>query len=435
LKGEPVTERSSAESIDFALLDEASKRLLGYYVHRKFRSYLSSITAGLHRQYQNGLSEGLTRPTPRGRATLFDFGALDYDVLVALVGVYMYVLSCHKSANWRLLHRSGAKRVLYLRGYDFEAAFATGGSVAAGISTIDTTGFTLKLPSLLERQLFKVLSPKEIDTETVTSERYYEDFDAMIQWINQRPAAVVLNALHWKRGVLQLIPRMDHYIVYVSSLTGSALWELEQLRTEQYRNQVTVVFDEEAIEKKASQMDLQQALAGRLGETIWSKRGVPPSLTAAKVREGLAEVFTVMKPDEFEANIEDVKRRVDHSRSELSPEERETWLDFEFYPAVPDNDLERLQETSRDLAALVDAGQTGPIDCLPLHFTQIQLRIYLTLLLGDHAATGRALAAYAAVVQGVSDHLGPKGGWADALPDQDRPQLLTTLANHRAFSE
>ena len=148
-----------------------------------------------------------------------------------------------------------------------------------------------------------------------------------------------------------------------------------------------------------------------------------------------AEVFTVMKPDEFEANIEDVKRRVDHSRSELSPGERETWLDFGFYPAVPDNDLERLQETSRELAALVDAGQTGPIDCLPLYFAQIQLGIYLTLLLGDHAGTGRALTAYAAVVQGVSDHVGSTGEWADALTDEDRPQLLTTLAKHRGFSE
>ena len=41
--------------------------------------------------------------------------------------------------------------------------------MAAGLSTMDTEGFTLKLPSLLERRLFKVLSPKEVDWETVSA--------------------------------------------------------------------------------------------------------------------------------------------------------------------------------------------------------------------------------------------------------------------------
>ena len=193
---------------------------------------------------------------------------------------------------------------------------------------------------------------------------------------------------------------------------------------------MTVVFDEEAIGKKASQLALQQAMSGRLGKTIWSKQGGPPSLTAAQVRADLAEVFTVMSPDEFEANIED-----DHSSSELKPGQRETWLDFEFYPAVEGGDLGRLHEMSQALAKLVEAGQTGPIDCLPLYVAQIQLRIYLTLLLGDHAATGRALAAYSAVMRSAFDHYGPPGERVDVLPEEDRPRLLATLGNHGGFAE
>ena len=61
-----MTEQTAAEPVDFTLLDETAKKLLGYYVYRKFRTYLGSITAALHQQYQDGLSEGLTRPTPRG---------------------------------------------------------------------------------------------------------------------------------------------------------------------------------------------------------------------------------------------------------------------------------------------------------------------------------------------------------------------------------
>ena len=427
-----MTKQSPAEPVDFALLDEAAKKLLGYYVYRKFRAYLASITAALHRQYQDGLSEGLTRPTARGRAALFDVHALDYDALIEVIGVYMYVLSCHKSANWRLLQRDDAKQVLYLRGYDFEAAFSTGGGLAAGLSTMETEAFTLKLPSLLERRIFKVLSPKEVDWETVTAERYYyDDFDAMIQWINRRPAAVYLNARRWKQGVLELIPRMDHFVVYVSSLTESALWELDQLRTDRRRGRVTVVFDDDAIAKKASQLGLEDALTGRLGAAIWAKQGGPPSLTAAQVRGGLAEVFTVMAPAEFETRIDAVKRRIDDSHAELEPGERETWLDFEFYPAVQDDALERLREMSQTLAELVEAGQTGPIDCLPLYVAQLQLRIHVTLLLGDHAATGRALAAYAAVMKSASDHYAQTG----TLSEDNRLPLLAVLARHAGFAE
>lgn len=430
-----MTEQTSAELVDFELLDEASKNLLGYYVHRKFHIYLGSVTAALTRQYQDGLHVGLTRPTPRGREALLDFRALDYDALIEIVGVYTYVLACHKSANWRLMHRTDAKQVLYLRGYDFEAAFATGGGIAAGISTMDTEGFTLKLPTLLERPLFKVLSPKEVDWETVTAERYYADIDTMIKWISRRPAAIYLNALHWKQGVLKLIPRMDHFIVYVSSLTESALWELEQLQDTRYRDRVTVVFDEDAIDKKASQLELQEAMKGRLGNAIWTKQGGPPSLNAAHVREGLAELFTVMSPGEFEANIEDVRRRVDSSSSELKPGERETWLDFEFHPAVQDSELRRLHEMSDALAKLVEAGQTGPIDSLPLYVAQIQLWIYLTLLLGDHAATGRALAAYAAVMWSASEYYEPTEEQAEEVPDEDRPQSLVALDNNGGLAE
>jgi hypothetical protein len=191
------------------------------------------------------------------------------------------------------MHRDDGRRVLYLRGYDFEAAFATGGDVAAGIATWDTTAFTLKLPQLLGagHGLVKVLSPKEVDRETVTIERWYDDFDAMIQWINRRPLAFYLNALHWKKGVLDLIPRMDHYVVYVSSLTESALWELDQLDTDARRHRVTVVLDEDAIAQKTSQLALQEGLGGRLGEAIWTAQGRPSQLTAPQVRKSLAEKF------------------------------------------------------------------------------------------------------------------------------------------------
>ena len=89
---------------------------------------------------------------------------------------------------------------------------------------------------------------------------------------------------------------------------------------------------------------------------------------------------------------------------------------------------------SQTLEELIAAGQTGQIDCLPLYVAQLQLRIHLTLLLGDHAATGRAMAAYSAVMLAASNHFTQHGGPAGAS-DDDRPRLLATLERHGAYAE
>jgi hypothetical protein len=103
--------------------------------------------------------------------------------------------------------------------------------------------FDTKLRELIGRQypVFKVISPKDVFWETVDAQRYfYGDFSGMVQLIRQRPLSVYLNALAWKEGVLDLLDRMDHYVVYVSSITNGVLWELEQLDTADRRDRVTV---------------------------------------------------------------------------------------------------------------------------------------------------------------------------------------------------
>jgi hypothetical protein len=90
---------------------------------------------------------------------------------------------------------------------------------------------------------------------------------------------------------------------------------------------------------------------------------------------------------------------------------------------------------SRTLEKLVGAGQTGPIDCLPLYVAQLQLQIYSSLLLGEHAATGRALAAYSAVMRSASDHYSPTAARVGELSEENRTRLLPMLDNHGGFAE
>jgi hypothetical protein len=56
----------------------------------------------------------------------------------------------------------------------------------------------------------------------------------------------------------------------------------------------------------------------------------------------------------------------------------------------------------------------------------VQLRIYTTLLLGRHDETGRALAAYAAIMHGAREHYEDSG----ELSAEHRERLLWTLQEH-----
>jgi hypothetical protein len=425
--------------IDLRPLHEASASLLGYFVHTWYTHYLVVVTTSLRRLLDNGLIASLTRPTERGRYVLFDFGALDTEKLTYLVGIYFYVLSCHKWANHELMHRHDGTQVLYLRGYDYEGSVASGGGGAMGFSSSHTMAFGESLRDLLpaDYRIFKVMSPKDVYWETIDAQRYFGgDYSSMIGLIRGRPGSVYLNALSWQEGVADLLDRMDHYVVYVSSITHSALWELEQLDTEHRRERVTVVFDEEAIANKEMQLAVQEDMRHEYGnKVIWTKEGPPPALTAAELRDRFSKRFLVTTPEDFKADIDRYSGRIAQDSSRLRPGERETWLDFQFHPAIDADALTELRNTSSELQVAIDAAIATGIECLPLFLNQVQLRIYMTLLMGEHDQTGRALAAYAAVTRGALDYFEPPVEKIGDLSAENRESHLETLRDHLWYAE
>jgi hypothetical protein len=423
---------------DIELLDDASKSLLGYFLHRWYRGYLDAVNEVLREEYEAGMILDLRTPTDLGRSMLFDFRALDLEKLEYLIGVYLYVYLSHKYANFRLMHRFDGKQVLFLRGYDVEGAVSAGGSVAAGTYTLDTMQFGATLRDLLgqEFSLFKVLSPMDLYWETVDAQRYFSgDYLGMQRLIGQRPNSPYLNATSWQAGVASLLDRMDHYIVYACSLTESAMWELDQLDTDGRRQRATVVFDEEAIAKNAGLAGLPAEMGARLGVgVLWSKEHSVPARTAGELHKYLSERFLVTTKEEFESHIEQHRSRIAADASPLAPGVRETWLGFEFHPALASDSLARLDAIATELdnhaASIIRDG----VDCLPLLLAQVQLRIYASLLLGRHDHTGSALADYAAIMQAASDYYAPAGDRPGALSAENRDHLLATLQAHLELS-
>ena len=59
----------------------------------------------------------------------------------------------------------------------------------------------------------------------------------------------------------------------------------------------------------------------------------------------------------------------------------------------------------------------------------------MTLLLGEHADTGRALAAYGAVMRGALDYYEPPGERGGALSAENREGHLAMLRDHADYAE
>jgi hypothetical protein len=337
------------------------------------------------------------------------------------------------------MHRYDGKQVLYLRGFDYEASVACGGKLAVGLSSMDSALFNVTLGKALGAhfQLFKALSPKDVYWETVEAQRYFRgDFCDMIPLTCGPIWSVYLNALHWKEDIVHLLDRMDYFVVYVSSITESVLWELDQLDTGDRRRRVTVVFDERAIANKEWQLGLRDRMQADFGDNlIWSKAGSPPAQSVAELREQLSRKFLLTTPDAFEKDIEQHRRRIAESSARLGPGARETHLEFRFHPALDADKMKELCDFSAAVQARITA-RTGEreIDCLPLFLNDIQLRIFMTLLMGEHCETGRALAAYAAVMQGVIDYNIKPGEKACGLREEDSERHLAVLKDHNAMA-
>jgi hypothetical protein len=338
------------------------------------------------------------------------------------------------------MNRYEGKQVLYLRGFDIEGSLAAGGNLAVGFSSIDATQFNGTLGKLLgpDFAFFKALSPKDVYWETAEAQRhFYSDFEGMIRLAGQPMRSIYVNVLRWKEDIAHLLDRMDYFIVYVSSTTESAIWELEQLSTDARRGRVTVVFDEEAINKKKMHLSFQEKAQEDYGDKlIWAKQSRPIDLNVPQFRKVLEQKFLVTTPDAFEKNIQEHKRRIETSSARLAPGGRETWLDFRFHPALEESKLKQLRDFSAEVQAeIVACTREKGITCLPLFLNLVQLRIFMTLLMGEHADTGRALAAYAAVMRGALDYYSRPAKKPGDLSSEGRERNLNLLKDHLGMAE
>jgi hypothetical protein len=138
--------------------------------------------------------------------------------------------------------------------------------------------------------------PRTLYWETAAAtHHFYGDFVDIIHMASEPIRSFYVNANDWQEEISRFVDRMDYFIVYVSSLTPSVLWEIELLERKQRAQHATVVFDADAIENKELQVRLQESLGEQHGDYMtWRKATDGPALSAEEVREQLARSFVVV---------------------------------------------------------------------------------------------------------------------------------------------
>jgi len=437
-----MTAEKGTVAFDFTFLAQASKKLHGYLLHTWFMHYLGLITGNRRRWIEGGVIEPNGKPNKaRGLLYLFDLNAIDLEKVTYVIGFYMYILSSHKKANYVLMQKEETKRVLYLKGFDYEGATRAGDRQAVGVSSSDTMEFSMELGRHLLPgvEIFTALSPRDLYWETADAQRYFGDFGKLIRVCSYPIRALYLNAGYWQSDIADLADRTDYFVVYVSSITESVLWEIELLKQKQRMDHATVIFDERAIANK----EIQEGTLERMSEVsggniLWSNRssgkGSAAGMTAAEFRHFLARSFLVVSPDEFFHDIDRHKKRIAEANGPVGVGSREAPLPFRFFPAVDADALKRIREFDQSLDAWIGAQiLSRAITSLPWFLNEVQLKIFTSLMLGRHDEAGRSLTIYAAVMDWARKRLFGARVSSEGLDDRERHQIKM-LEDHFAMS-
>jgi hypothetical protein len=419
-------------TLDLRFLFEASKRLQGYLVHDWFARYLGQIGASFQRLSESHVLGPDWLPSPdTDYALALDERSLDVETLTDAAGLYFLIYAHHKATNRRLGGDPGVKRVLCLRGFEYLVEIGYGGGLASTLMFPDSWYFTHTFRDTLRGDfgLLKALAPEDVFFLQYDAKPYFDraDFATVQRLANESIPSVYFNANHWRDDMSDLMDRVDYFVVYLSSLTVSSLWEISQLREKRRQADTTIVLDVDALNSRGSSTGFDAAMAHHLSaEVLWPGAAVPDeSLTAEQWQEVLAAEFDVVSPSEFAERAEPIKRRIEVARGPANDEERTKPIPLRFTPAVTDAELERLERYGRQLMSLTRSiVERCEITNLPWFMNVLQLAAFTGLVLGRHDEAGRALVRCAAALSVLLERLFPD---ADAAAQPAQAALQENL--------
>jgi hypothetical protein len=181
---------------DATALYAATRALLGYRLTLRFGEVLTGLLRTVRRWWTADFLGEDGRPNARFRRVCLDFTALDPEPLWDLCGTCFYILASHKAANYRLKHPGPHPLVLYLRGFDYDAAVGVADGMAMGVATVDDARFLAQLERTLapHAALFKVLSSRDLEVETTGMEQLFRgDYRRIIDAASAHTRSFYLN--------------------------------------------------------------------------------------------------------------------------------------------------------------------------------------------------------------------------------------------------
>ena len=435
--GAPPPDPEEIFSGELLALFEASRHILGYIVHLWFTLYLEVIAEGARRGEETAPSDGAS-PRRVSDAVTISANGNDLGRLAYAIGLILFIRAGHDWANRRWVAEE-RKAIFYLRGYDFQGAVQPTPGAAFGVSTFDTTQFNFKIAELFGKHfdVFKVISPQDLQWETSFGQRYFlDDVGGLLRSSRGPLSSFYLSASSWQEGVREIAERSDHFIVYVGALNSGVLWELDLLDSMGRARDVTVVVDRRSIEARSDISETFSAAAGVVGPPSlrWNASATKSTdVTLEDIERDLRRRFLVLSPEELERDIGSHVARIG-ATSRPSGRKRST-VPLEMLPSVSTVEVERIETMDDELAHKMGTSEASPTG-LNAYLGDIQLWIATSVLLGRDRHTGQGLAAYAAVMETLARHSDlvslREGQNASVDVNLD---LRPILQNHRRLAE
>lgn len=439
--------------MDSELLLNSTKKLHGYTTHLLFANYLAKIAEDGTRAYRLYENEKFLESAMRGMKvggtrTAVDGDAMHLYELAKVVGLYSWVFMSHEKADYRLADSRGMPRILFLRGFAYQDANAMGSAGMSIMARPDSLNFINDLYENFSPDRFVVcipLSPEDLEIETSGGlVQYVYEKDGIHKLQKSVKPYFYLNANYWQEDVACLASKADHFLVYVTSITDSIIWELDLLKRTGCTDRTIVIFDEKSLTDKAK---LAQAsaetlsriraesgeLASQIRSTWTINAGMNNGISVANFRELLDRNFpVVVSRDEFFANIDTHKEHFSQSlRSDSKSSDKQ--IPFRFHPALDSSSLKQLRDFDQSLdISIRQAVNSRRILNLPWFFHQIQARIFTSLVLGDHRSAGHALAMYGVTTGVASEELSADMSASVYLSESEKSKLLGLLRQNFA---
>jgi hypothetical protein len=251
----------------FNIIDTALRTLHGRIVYDMFGLYLQELKYDIADLISRDMITQDLNPNSFGDLLILpNFRKPSPNRLRYMWDYFIFIYMSHKIQNIKRRQQDfDMPTVMYLRGSDYEFTISQDGA-AVSSSTSSDIHFQVHVLRKLKKQfnILKALSPIDLRWIMIDIGPYLmakgNTLGAVAEFARIRDEGVLLNAITWKKEVLDLFPSASVFLVYVSNRSNGLRYELESLLHQDLEAHSVLVLDPERSTARRSFYEAQDDL-------------------------------------------------------------------------------------------------------------------------------------------------------------------------------